>query len=244
MHLGHCYEIGARIALVRGDRDAFDARVRLCAERYTAGNAPSLVAKYDTLWTWAKTQDPSLAGVTPDGSEGGATDAATALERPGSGREASTLLESTGPHHEMLSMLVERVGAKGGFLYTVSGAGLERTGRTPGFDAPDDLDDVVALFYAEHVAEDAAELDATAIQAEQLGLVDGSGLELETPSGDRLTPWLLECRRDGARQVRGVVVLAVEDASASVVPEAIAAAAAALASRAIATSEQRLGDAQ
>ena len=210
MHLGHLYEIGARIAIARRDRRVFALRATACAEHYCAGMSPSLTAKYDALMKHAERCNLAVDGVPRSASSPpGDASAETAMSPTGAPLQVSTSVESWGPHQEVLALLVARAGALGGFLYTNSTDGLQLTGVTPGFDPPDDLDAAVAAFFADQV--------------------EPEGQTLYTPAGDRLTPWLLECHRDGARLVPGAVFLAIADGPARRATEAVAAAAIALA---------------
>ena len=64
LHLGYAYEVGARIALLRGDPEAFEQSVVACGQYYLPGRHPALVAKHERLRADARQRERSQHGTS------------------------------------------------------------------------------------------------------------------------------------------------------------------------------------
>jgi hypothetical protein len=181
--VGCCYEIGARLALARGDRMLFQQRSERCARHFALGRHPGLTARYNAL-------------------RRDATDIVRRTNAPLNAREATvseSLLtlaaeatDDTVFYRAVLDALLSAAAAVGGVLYAQRQRELQRVAMAGALANRDDLDQLVAPTLA---------LDADATVA---SLAD------DTPDTRGLAIYSLDHARDEeGREVEGVVVLDV-----------------------------------
>jgi hypothetical protein len=221
--LGRCFEVGAFVASQRGDRAGFQERAEACAGEYRRGENTALTARYDALLR-ADQRSRTMGDERSDYATvvvGRRRAAETGTSRDGSGSSSV----SSDVHADVLALLVERAGARGGFLYTWTDGSWSRVFGTPGLEAPSGLDAAVLECIASRTEGVTQTMGATT--------ATGAGPErhwfFTSAAGDRLVPCLLE---DNAANdhVVGVAVLAVgTDGNVDIPTTSLAAAARALA---------------
>jgi tetratricopeptide (TPR) repeat protein len=197
--LGHCYEVGARIALKRGARDTFSERMKACAMLYRCGHNPALSARYDALVRDASRQDGAFDGpsrlITASGDG----------ERSWSDRTA-TIVDGGARYLEVLRRVSQEMGALGGVLYANTNMGLVRRHTTIGLAVPESLDEEIGRYFANEMAAELVTGTHTAVPE----VPTSFDLYAATnDQGDRFIPCLLEFRRNGVRHVAGVATFAV-----------------------------------
>ncbi|HEX3595585.1 MAG TPA: hypothetical protein VHU80_10795, partial [Polyangiaceae bacterium] len=225
VYLGYCFEVGARVASLRGDRDTFAERAACCAGLYRHGDNPVLTARYDELLRADRIVEARSAanvdqaatvivGRTPRGTPLGSSSSARSYTSVGSDA-----------HADALGLLVERSGARGGFLYVRGGDGWSRVYGTPGLRVPRDLDAAI-LEQMTEIEEPATECaEAAPAHPEHLN----KSWAIDDAEGGRLISCLLA--DEGARpdRVVAIAVLSMEsDAIVDIPTTSLAAAARAL----------------
>ena len=189
-------EVGARVALLRGDRPVFTQRLHAWGECVQRAKNPQLAARYNAL-------------VHAGNSTGVAVDAAGVITLDEYSLDLAALRELARAqvddatfYARLLSVLLEQTGAAGGVLYVCSQTGLRRMAEAGGSVFPRELDDDAARFWSQRTAE--ADLSTGSTQS---GEADASGVGPLTGSGHMATVLSLDHLRQGVRLPQGVLVL-------------------------------------
>ncbi len=205
VYLGYCYEVGARIAMYKGDGQTFHRHANQCAELYRVDINPVLTAKFDALLREAEKRDVNLAAGLVKGAKSAGVEASENILSERIRQMTNSIEDPEQRFRVILDLLVEELDASGGVLYLNKTNGLERACVTEGMETPETLDDEIENYYAAETDSSSVFVTATAFDDAQLK----EGETLMTTPGDRLLPFLLEYPNDQGVNACGVVVLAV-----------------------------------
>jgi hypothetical protein len=185
IHLGRCYEVGACVASLRGDRVTFNERADACARYYRRGENPVLTARHDALFRERRLPSERAA-------EGDLELVTVAKEQavvyPTVKDSSFGSAIASDAHASALAVLVERTGARGGVLYARLGTGWTRFAVTEGLRVSSNLDAIVAE-YLMHVSEPATQTMGMSGLPKEPAV---RRLALDPESGDRWVPYLIE----------------------------------------------------
>ncbi|HMI93557.1 MAG TPA: AAA family ATPase, partial [Polyangiales bacterium] len=201
VRVGVLYEARARVALAGGDADGFASFAAQAAEVYRAGRNPALVAKYERLIEAARSSEIALSTELTHAAE---ISAALGLSQEGNGFHTAFAECEDGDERKVraLRLLLDRTGAKSGFLYSAGEKGA------------------VALQASEPQSEPPAELEAALRDYLRGELEDTSDVTMtcfdegaRTSSLGMATafqPVLLWGTADGERSIVGIAALRCE----------------------------------
>ncbi|HEX4334519.1 MAG TPA: protein kinase [Polyangiaceae bacterium] len=199
IHLGRCYEVGACIASLRGDRAAFKERADACARYYRRGENPVLTARYDALFRERRTPSVRAAQGDLEPVTGARKQAAAVHSTIKDGSSGSAIAS------DALAVLVERTGARGGILYARVGDEWTRFAVTAGLTVSGNLEAVVAD-YLMQVSEPATQ--TVGLSSLPRRPTDHSWT-FDPESGERWVPYLIDGPRTAGDLPIGAVILAL-----------------------------------
>ncbi|HKU45101.1 MAG TPA: AAA family ATPase, partial [Polyangiales bacterium] len=194
--LGRAFEIGARIAFLRGDAREFAARSESCASCYAVRHNAALAARHGRLVRDAMRVLPD-AHKRPSQSADGMSS--------GTLRELGSRVDDDDFYANALAYLVKCSGAAGGYLYVCANDGVRRVAQTQGI-----------------TPSEGAELDRMASEQCQAqdAPVDATQLESQARPARAIWPCVI-ARNDGlGRSIEGVVLFVSHPESGPGIPRA------------------------
>ena len=212
--LGAAHETRARIALIRGDHEAFDKYAEACRQAYCNHRNSALLTKYKRLVQEAERKRNPNAGprlhATPD-SYGSYTGMRIvgALEFCRGSSERARLA---------LTILVRQSGATAGFMFTFGATGAECVGAVGGVTLPESITSRVGRYLAHHSEE--APTTSTDSQDDDAS----DSIDWRDDEGREYRPVLLSHNPGGGMAVTGLAVLALGKPGEFRYPAEIAAA--------------------
>jgi hypothetical protein len=149
--LGRALEIGARVALRRGDARTFAERADQCAQHYAVKRSPSLTARFGKLL-----RDAARAGLVPTETPNVAdrTAPSAALQKLAVSADDSQFYAAA------LDFLVKSSGASSAFLYVCANEGLRAVAGTDSISAAADSS-LIDRVAREHYERERAGGDAS-----------------------------------------------------------------------------------
>jgi tetratricopeptide (TPR) repeat protein len=207
LNLGVAYETRAQVALLSGDREAYERNAAECSRIFTESGNPALIAKSEKLKQDSQKTQTSFAafGVPAD--------------RFQFSRVASTLDACKGladRAQAALGILAEASGAVGGFLYLLGEQGPFYAAQL-GNDPPPDAVRALAQEYLTSEVED-GDVTTNSNSMPSTGLnTDWAG-----SAGEVYHPVLLSHEMASQIVITGVAVLTVASGSSFVVPSRVA----------------------
>jgi tetratricopeptide (TPR) repeat protein len=201
VRVGILYESRARVALAAGDADGFAGFAARAAQVYRSGRNPALVAKYERLIEAARTSEVALSTELTHAAE---ISAALGLSESGQGFHTAFEECEDGDARKVraLRLLLERSGAKSGFLYRAGDKGaVELEAAEPQSEPPAEL----AAALAEYLR---AELDDTSDVT--MTCFDEGARTSSLGMASAFQPVLLWGSEDGERSIVGIAALRCE----------------------------------
>lgn len=123
--VGRTHEDLARVGLLIGDVEQFRSHAARCAEEYKCGFNPALTARYEWLIREAKSKHVSVSEELEHAAEFADRAPVSKLVSQFN-TQISTCLDAGDRLRTLLSLAVERSGAKGGSLHVIRAEGLRR----------------------------------------------------------------------------------------------------------------------
>ena len=203
VRVGMLHEARARVALAADDVDGFASAAACAAEIYRAGRNPALVAKYERLIEAARSNEMPLSSDLTHAAE---ISAALGLSQSGQGFHTAFEECEDGASRKKrgLSLLIERSGAKGGFLYSVSATGaIALQAAQPEAEPPADLE-VALKAYLQAELDDAGDVTVTCF--------DEGARTSSLGAAAAYQPVLLWSTANGDRVIAGVAALLCDQA--------------------------------
>jgi hypothetical protein len=212
--LGAAYETRARIALIRGDDQAFDKYAEACREAYCSHRNSALLTKYKRLRQEAdRKRNPGAAArqqATPDSyASYTGMRIVGALEFCRGSSERARLA---------LTILVRQSGATAGFMFTFGATGAECVGAVGGVSLPESMTSRVGRYLVHHTEE--SPTTSTDSQDEDAS----DSIDWRDEQGREYRPVLLRHNAGGGLTITGLAVLALGKPGEFRYPAEIAAA--------------------
>ena len=152
VRIGVLYESRARVAIAAQDAELFASFAAKAAEVYRAGRNPALVAKYERLIEAARTTEIALSAELTHAAE---ISAALGLSQAGFHTAFEECEDAAAKKARALRLLLERSGAKSGFLYSTDASGVvQLQAAEPSAEPPAELESALSDYLR-------AELDET-----------------------------------------------------------------------------------
>ncbi|MDH5673208.1 MAG: protein kinase [Myxococcales bacterium] len=146
LFMGLAHEAAAEVAFILGDEAAHAEHSEICGEYFTAAANPALLAKYHRLTRRSRKHDAHEGRVSEEADEG---------------KLSASLLESVLQHckgradrlQRGLELLVDAVGAKGAYLYTIIEGEPVLAAQTVSEPPPPDVEERSRRYLQEEVAD-------------------------------------------------------------------------------------------
>ncbi|MBN1654410.1 MAG: protein kinase [Deltaproteobacteria bacterium] len=205
--LGYCHEVGARVAIRKGDLQAFVDHCAKCRELYKIETNSVLALKYSGLMREAETRE-QLGPANELEAIQGVCGARSDVDREIIERltVVSTSHGARDLYEEALAIAVQRTEARGGLLYLCTGEGLKRVCATGGLKIPGLVDVEITRFFTTETNphETVDSNDSLNTESQQTSRITGA------PCEDPLLPVLLEYQGESGLSACGVIALAID----------------------------------
>jgi hypothetical protein len=203
--LGRALEMGARVALRRGDSKQFAERAEQAAHAYALKQNPSLAPRFAKLM-----RDAARAGLVV--AEAAPNLVTTLAASAAALKELASTTDDHGFYAGALEFLVKRSGASGAFLYLPSKGGLRRVAGTESLHWTDTsaLDRVATEYYARELEGEAPETLDLPTQIATASHTHGTGMTL--------WPCVLARPNVAGRTIEGVVVFVSSSVAGAGIP--------------------------
>jgi len=203
--LGRALEVGARVALRRGDAKMFTERAELAAHEYALKQTPSLAPRFAKLM-----RDAARAGLVV--AEAAPSLVTTVAMSAAALKELASTTDDSGFYAAALEFLLKRSGASGAFLYLPSKDGLRRVAATESLHWTDTsaLDRVAFEQYERERVGEAPETLDLPTQIATASHTHGTGMTL--------WPCVLARPSVAGRTIEGVVVFVSSSLAGAGIP--------------------------
>jgi len=209
IHLARCYEVGARLAIDRGDGLAFNHYAGLWSTQYRRSSNPALIAQFDALVREADEQGLEI----DDSFRIGLMTSRTIKIDVELRDELLSFAESCVDVEQLFSyvvaLLLERSRSTASVLYLNTVSGFERVFSTlemPSFDA---LDREVEAQY--HAMTKPSEETTTVSGTERSVITSEPDIQfMQSTNEPKFAPFLLECHRSEGLVSCGIALLAID----------------------------------
>ena len=196
--MGLLYETVARACIYAGDQAGFREAADLAGEKYRAGGNPALFAKHERLLEAGRAVGFREDSLRPGPRHG----VDMSLEPTGVQTELAAAGDADERHQVALRAMLERTGAKSGFLFLWEETALRLCAAHEGTEPSKGL--VASLTdYLKAELDDFPEVTVTCFDQQ---LIDGKDPGFAHPDGD-YRPVLLSCGAGAQRKVVGIAAL-------------------------------------